>query len=136
MRALNYPVMIVSPNYVEGQIESEKKLTGVGEVQFENGCFEGASIIDVAGYKYEILRATIERRVFSIFNYDKAYRKVVVNLKLSEPKELDFEETKSEILDTFIQKKWYGVGKGIADKDELRRLFSNLKDFGMLINAL
>lgn len=133
MQSLNYPVMLVSPNYILGQIVSKKKLVTVGEIQYEKGCFDDCYIIDSKGCKYEVISASKIKRILSFFNYNKSYRNIMVSLKLSEPKNINFEECKKCILNMVVDNHWYGKDIGVNDESEVHDWFSDVNGFKELI---
>lgn len=133
MQSLNYPVMLISPNYLVGKIISEKELTIVGEVQYEKGCFDNCYIIDSKGCKYSVVSTSKIKKLFSIFNYNKFYRKVLVFLELSESINVNFDEFRELILDMIIKQHWYGEDIGISNETELRAWFSEADSFKKLI---
>ncbi len=133
MQPLNFPVMLVSPYYILGQITSEKKLTTVGEIQYEKGCFDKCFIVDAEGYKYDVVSASKVKRLFSFFNYNKSYRNILISLELSEPKSIDFEDYKKLIFNMVLKSHWYNQNIGVSNETELRDWFSEANSFKEMI---
>ncbi|MCS4298241.1 MULTISPECIES: hypothetical protein [Acinetobacter] len=105
---LNYPIVIKSNKYIEGNILNERNLIYVGENNFINGCFNNSIIIDSSGYEYKILSAKKEKLIFSIWNLFPQYRSIKVSLELSKPKKKNLDEIKKELTELFLNNpKWF-----------------------------
>ncbi|MFW1849573.1 hypothetical protein ACG9XR_03185 [Acinetobacter guillouiae] len=105
---LNYPIVIKSNKYIEGNILNERNLIYVGENNFINGCFNNSIIIDSSGYEYKILSAKKEKLIFSIWNLFPQYRSIKVSLELSKPKKKNLDDIKKELTELFLNNpKWF-----------------------------
>lgn len=108
MPKLNYPVLLLTPKYVIGGISSPKKLLVVGEINFEQGCFEDATIIDASGYEYRVLSAKKIKWTWNPWNLFKVYRSIWVNLELSEPEKHNLDHIREKLLNVLlVHPKWY-----------------------------
>lgn len=126
--------MVIAPKYIWGKINSEKQLTTVGELQFEKGCFDNCFIIDSKGCKYEVISANALKRKFSIFNYKKKYRSVIVRLELSDPKLLNLEKTKEDIANIIVKNKWFGSEIGVSNEKKSKEWIGETSSFKELVS--
>lgn len=135
LRQLKYPVLLYSPRYVLGRIDSEKELRVVGEKNFAEGCFENASIVDSGGFKSNVLDARIERWVRSIWSLFPQYRYVWVALELSEPKKIELNHLKKDLINLISKNNLYPKAQGIA-RSEIDKSIQSPSNFSELIRSI
>ena len=135
LRQLKYPVLLYSPRYVLGRIGSEKQLRVVGEKNFSDGCFEGVSIVDSSGFKFNVLDARVERWVRSIWSLFPQHRYVWVALDLSEPKRVELADLKKDLINLMSKNNLYPRAQGIARSD-IDKSIQIPSDFSELIESI
>lgn len=132
---LQYPVVVITPNYILGSIENAKQLTTVGQINLERGCFDGAVIVDSAGNRYVINGARMVRPTFNPWNVFKKYRTVIVELGLSNPQQMSLDQLRADVVELILKHpKWHRhYGETASD---IERKFSHQNSIAELIRAI
>ena len=135
MRELKFPVLKYTPKFIRGGIQTGRDLLVVGERNFEQGCFDAATIIDASGYKYQVLSATRKGLTWNPLNVFRAYRTILVDLELSNPDKLNADQVREEIFGVlFSHPKWYR--RYFETEQSIRAKLDNAKTVTHLINSI
>lgn len=135
MLELNYPVLKLTNRFVRGSISSPRELLVVGEINFEHGCFDDATLIDATGCMYRVISAKKSKWTWNPWNVFKGYRTIWVNLELSDPEKHDLDHIRDVLL-TFLllHPKWY---KRFGETEQgLRKKLSDARTVKQLINSI
>jgi len=131
---LNYPFLIWTGDFIakdEKQLFAEKPY-------IEQGRFNGAKIIESTGTGYEILSSSVGRiyfdHVLAIFDLIfPSARNYTVELELSEPEQLDLEQTKLDIVEFIIKNRWHHTGQ-VDNSEELLAPIRDAQSFAELVS--
>lgn len=132
---IQFPAVLFTRDYIVGSIESARQLTTVGQARFEGGCFKNAVIADSAGNRYLVQDAQVRRPTLNPWNVFRKYRTVIVDLTLSDPEKIQFEQLRKEIIDLILNHpKWHrGYGES---KSDIQKKFASQDSASELIRAV
>lgn len=135
MLELNYPVLKLTKDFIRGSISSPKDLLVVGEINFEQGCFDDAILIDASGCVYRVVSAKKNKWTWNPWNLFKGYRTIWVSLELSDQEKHNLDHIREELLSLILRHpKWY---KRFGESEQsLREKFSNARTIKELIDSV
>ena len=135
MQQLAYPVLIIGRNYIEGGISSSRELLFVGKRQFDDGCFDGAKIVDSSGYIFEILSSRKKEVSWSLCDFLMRRQSVWVDLKFGRTEKKNLDLIRTDLLEIiYSHPDWYR--KYDETKESVKKRLESARTTSELINIV
>lgn len=110
---IDFPCLLYTHKFMQGNIADEKHLSRAGLVQVNNGCFDSGIIIDKSGSKYSIVRywPSNSKKPWNIYNifpknvFDE-YKSVFVDMDLKFLEKQNLDVIRNEVINLVVDRKW------------------------------
>lgn len=141
MQSIEFPVLLLGKNFVQGRIYSSKDLSRRTIVSFNEKIFDGAIVIDSQGSAFKVLSysksfpaaiviGNVVDLTLDFFMRDKDQLATWIDFELSTPEKFDFSDVKRKVSDLVHKNpKWFDSNlEGFKSIERMLDSYQSLPD--------